>query len=453
MAMAMAMASRTDARELYGRRSSVALFIMLLVALALLAGCSGSNAQATPGLAGATADHPAAPPQLAPNGPGGTFAFVYDNQIWLRSSTGAKQLTHLVLSNGATLVWGPLAWSPTGKYIAFSLVENLTPSSATRSAGALYYVDTHSGGAFATPGTGSVYGHTYAWLNDNALVYSNATDLMMYDLGDEDPRVWDLRNAVNSPDSSNYNYSNGGASYGDIALSGDGLTLYYTVLSTGNIGGTGIIGNAEVRSLSLSQLNNDFNSYKPQDSNLPAALAQDALQIQSEGYNEVAPLGKVYSDANGTPSAGVWQVAADGGSVAAQQVDGVDTGKRVVSSHFCVITTGYTYCQGRFSGVGKYALGVHAALALSAQGRIAVTTDALYVQASGGGPVSKAAASGWGVAPAWAGDGRHMLATQLNKTTVDAGGVTRFDTTIVSFDGGSNSVTFIGGAMNAAWAP
>ena len=45
-------------------------------------GSGGSNVSL--GLAGSTLDHPSNPPTIAASGPGGTYAFVYDNQIWLR---------------------------------------------------------------------------------------------------------------------------------------------------------------------------------------------------------------------------------------------------------------------------------------------------------------------------------------------------------------------------------
>ncbi len=438
------------ARRMPRRHAALALGCLLL--LALLAGCSGSNAQLTPGLAGATADHPAAPPQVAAAGPGGAFAFVYDNQVWLRNGQGGvKQLTHLVLSNGATLVWGPLVWSPTAHFIAFALVQNLTPNSPTRSTGPLYYVDVGSGNTFTTPGTGSVYGHTYTWLRDRALIYSSGSDLMLYDLGDADPRVWGLRSALTAPDG--VSFSGGGNSYGDIALSGDGNRLYYTVLSITNIGGMGIVGSAQVRSLSLYQLNSDLSSSDPRDPTLPTTIAQDVPRLQYAAVSQVAPLGSVYSDATGTPTAGVWQLSGDGSYVAAQQIDGVDTGKGIVASHFCRITVGYSFCHGLFPGVGKYPLATHAALALSTNDHVAVTTDALYTEGAFGSDVSKVAVSGWGVAPSWSGDGNHLLATRLDKTTTDSNGVTRFVTDLVATDGGSNSLTFIGGAMNAAWQP
>ncbi|MGZ3681808.1 MAG: hypothetical protein ACXVDI_24875, partial [Ktedonobacterales bacterium] len=182
--------------QMHGRRGLLLTVPLLTLVIALsLAGCSTSGGGGTNyslGLAGSTGDHPSAPPSIPATGPGGTYAFVYDNQIWLRQNgqAQAKQLTHLVLSNGATLFWGPLIWSPGSKYIAFALVENLTPDAPTRTSGPLYYVDAGSGATFLTGGTGSIYGHSYAWWDDNAIFYSSGSGVMLYDLGDCDPRVW-----------------------------------------------------------------------------------------------------------------------------------------------------------------------------------------------------------------------------------------------------------------------
>src|SRR5262249_1613098 len=147
-------------------------------------------------------------------------------------------------------------WSPGSKYIAFALVEDLTPGAPIRTAGTLYYVDVGSGATFATPGTGSVVGHSYVWFTDRALIYSSNSDIMLYDLGDLDPRVWTLRDALTSPDGGGYTYTSGGSSYGDLALSSDGSFLYFThlVLSLAALGTGGVIGTAEVRRLSLFPL-------------------------------------------------------------------------------------------------------------------------------------------------------------------------------------------------------
>src|SRR5262249_51507962 len=66
------------------------LFLCMMLALGLAA-CSSSNTSSgninfSLGLAGSTADHQTQPPTIAANGPQGTYAFVYDDQIWVRQS-------------------------------------------------------------------------------------------------------------------------------------------------------------------------------------------------------------------------------------------------------------------------------------------------------------------------------------------------------------------------------
>ena len=72
---------------------------------ALLAACSATTPGSgginfSSGLAGSTIDHPGKPPTIAANSPTGAYAFVYDNQIWLRQNgeNQAEQLTHMALS-------------------------------------------------------------------------------------------------------------------------------------------------------------------------------------------------------------------------------------------------------------------------------------------------------------------------------------------------------------------
>src|SRR5579859_5692527 len=64
--------------------------VALLVAGCSASGGSGSGINYSLGLQGATNDHPAAPPQVASSGPDSEYAFVYDNQIWVRQQ-GIRQ--------------------------------------------------------------------------------------------------------------------------------------------------------------------------------------------------------------------------------------------------------------------------------------------------------------------------------------------------------------------------
>src|SRR5487761_2103965 len=165
-----------------GRWSAVARWSALLLSLAAaisVAGCSVSSSSGginfTLGLQGSTADNPAQAPTIASSGPDGEYAFVYDNQVWahLKGASGVIQVTRLTLSNGATILWGPLVWSPSGNSLAFALVENNNTDQLTRHEGPIYYVNLTSclttAGAtcpvYTTQATGSIYGHTYSWFN------------------------------------------------------------------------------------------------------------------------------------------------------------------------------------------------------------------------------------------------------------------------------------------------
>jgi hypothetical protein len=168
----------------------VAAFLALASLLAACGAGSGGSGGSnySLGLAGSTLDHASNPPTIAANGPGGTYAFVYDNQIWLRrdGQSSAKQITRIPLSNAASIAWGPLAWSPKGRYIAFAIVQDLVPAPGAppSSSGPIYYVDTttcEGDGQYCavySAGTGSIYGHTYDWLGESGLVYSAGQNII-----------------------------------------------------------------------------------------------------------------------------------------------------------------------------------------------------------------------------------------------------------------------------------
>ena len=219
------------------------------MALLLVAGCSSSgtgsgNTTISLGLAGSTANNPSAPPSVAGNGPNGVYAFVYDDQIWIHKSNGLApvQVTHLVLSRGADITWGPLVWSPDGTHIAFALVQNLTPSTPDGVAGPIYVVDTSDGNTVVTPGIGSVYGHNYAWYGPNMLFFSSGDGISMYDYGDPDPRVWSVLTSFTTPDDETFSSNN--VVFGDIAVTQgtQGGSLYYSAAQITNLGGAGTSG-------------------------------------------------------------------------------------------------------------------------------------------------------------------------------------------------------------------
>ena len=192
--------------------------VVLFVAGCSAGGSSSGGTNISLGLAGSTADHPSAPPSVAAAGPNDTYAFVYGDQIWIhksgssnqssscncQSSCNPCQLTNIELSNGADISWGPLVWSPDGSHIAFALIQNLTPTTPDRTAGPIYVVNTTTvgttvtGTTVVTPGIGSIYGHNYVWYGPNMLFYSSGDGISMYDIGDPDPRVWQVLSAMTS---------------------------------------------------------------------------------------------------------------------------------------------------------------------------------------------------------------------------------------------------------------
>jgi hypothetical protein len=187
-----------------GKRLRARWLPLICAPLLLLAACSagsGSSSTLTLGLTGSTASHAGQPPTLAANGPSDAYAFVYDDQIWIHDAgkPDARQLTHLVLSAGAAISWGPLIWSPNGKYIAYALSVSNDPTAAARSTGPIYVASAEDGSVVNTAATGSLYGHTYAWFGDQMLFYTDGGGIKMYDVGDGDPRVWPVLDPYGYP--------------------------------------------------------------------------------------------------------------------------------------------------------------------------------------------------------------------------------------------------------------
>lgn len=436
------------------RRYGLALTLLALVSLLGLTGCSagsgGGGTNYSLGLAGSTADHPSSPPAIATPGPSGTFAFVYDNQIWLRQDGKgqATQLTHLVLSNGATLTWGPLIWSPDGKYIAFALVENLIPDSTIRSSGPLYYVDVASGATYLTGGSGNIYGHSYAWWDDYAIFYSSGSGVMLFDLGDCDPRVWQVLSPFgNSGYGKATNYSGNNVSFTDLAVNGNQLLATRVAVDTP--GAVGRVGSADIYSFRLpsryeyEKLNNGHDSGQCKSDEIPAWLNQyiQLANIYSKRYLAYE-LGIAYSDAAGNVMTGAWQISANQ-TLVRQRVDAVDTKAGTASSSICIEGD----C-GRVKGAGKYPLSAHTAIGVSSDGsHVAFAADKLYID--GNGAVGGA---GTPAIPAWGPSGV-VVATQLVKTITEASGVVRPQTNVLVYTAGKSGIVLIAGASNLAFKP
>lgn len=426
-------------RHTMGRWRRAAAALLGIVLLATLAACSSSAdpSQATNYtliLDGSTADHPSAPPTIAPSGPGGTYAFVYDNQIWLRrdGDTSAQQLTHIELSNGATLIWGPLVWSHSGKYIAFVLVQdlNLDPGTPARSAGPLYYLNVNTGDVMVSGGTGSIYGHTYTWIGDSMLLYSSGSGLMLYTLGD--PRVWQVRDIPTNP-------GNSGAPdylfFGDVSAANG--NIYYTRLDVKTLGQTGAIGSA---TLMKSRLGLGDTSPTPTTDDLVGRLpVGDAAAV--------ATLGAVYTTPTGDFVSGTWQVRPNGGLVV-QQVQAVDASSGMVTSSVCVAQ--YSSCDTKlFTKAAQQAVTVRPQLAVATGGKVAYTADGVYMQGSD----DKKGDAGWMSAAAWSPDGQTLAVTQLVSAATDVGGVMRYQTNVVAYPAGQPGATLIAGASDLVWAP
>jgi hypothetical protein len=440
----------------WGLAAGAVYALAALLALAACSSGSGAASKLTLGLSGSTVDHPGPPPTLAAGGPTDAYAFVYDNQIWIhdKGQPTARQLTHLVLSAGAAIAWGPLVWSPNGQSIAFALSESLTPTAAARSTGPIYVVSTHDGSVMDTAATGSLYGHTYAWFGDTMLFYSDGGGIFMYDVGDGDPRVWPVLTPFgDATGAEGRTVSGSGVVYGGIAVTAK--YLYYTKITLGqsaNLGAVGVVGTAALRSISLIGLQAD-HPYQPGD-----YLSFFPLTQNYNTPSQVQDLGNAYFDANGDLIAGTWQINGDASRVVAQSISGVNAKAGTVSSAFssCSGSQYYPYnynCNNVLQPAGGFPLADHPTLGLDRQGvHAAFTAGTLYTQGTSGGGVGKLASVGWTTPPAWSNNGKVVAVTQFVSAAVDANGVTQVKTNIVTFDG-TNNLTLVPGGQDLVWAP
>ena len=425
--------------------------LLPLVALVVLAGCSASGGgssggiNVTLGLQGSTADNPAQPPKIAANGPDGAYAFVYDNQVWahVKGASAAVQVTRLTLSAGATIEWGPLAWSPSGNSLAFSLVQNLSTDQPMRDAGPIYYINlssclTTSGAScpvYNTEVTGSVYGHTYSWLNDDWLIAGGGAGISAYDISDQlGARAWQLR--TTATEQQDYNCQQPRA-YGDVQVAG--TTLYYTCMNLAKLGATGVVGTATVNALSLSSIVYDFsNDPSTRDEQIASTLNADGLS-----GSQITSLGNVYSDTQGEPVAGAWSV--HNSSLVYERVGSVDTQKGVAARSVCA-TSVYNYggCDSSvLTAVTEQPLTIHPQVTLGSGGAVAYQGDKLYVSGQSG-----AIAVTSPYAPAWL-SGSSVAATNVIATTTDASGVTHTTANLIVAQNGSPA-TLIAGASDLA---
>lgn len=443
------MSSQASRWRSVGRWSAVARWSALLLSLAAaisVAGCSVSSSSGginfTLGLQGSTADNPAQAPTIASNGPDGEYAFVYDNQVWahLKGASGVIQVTRLTLSNGATILWGPLVWSPSGNSLAFALVENNNTDQLTRHEGPIYYVNLTSclttAGAtcpvYTTQATGSIYGHTYSWFNDDWLISGNGGGIFAYDISDPNGwRTWQLR--TTATEQQDYNCGQP-RNYGDVQVVG--ATLYYTCANLLNLGSQGAIGSATLDALSLAPIATALGYDQfTRDEQIAAILNGDSLS----GY-QVAALGNVYTGVDSGIIAGAWSISAT--SLVFENVGAVDSQHGTVAVTICATTVYSGGCDATpLTNVTAQPLSAHPQISQGPGGAIAFQGDALYLS----GQKSAAPAASF-YAPVWF-SSSVVVATNILAMTSDASGVTRVRANLVIAQGGAPT-TLIAGASD-----
>jgi hypothetical protein len=445
------MRRRGNKRERWRGIAYVALALVAGVVLASCSSGSGAGSKLSLGLTGSTASHPAQPPTLAANGPADAYAFVYDDQIWIHDAgaSTARQLTHLVLSAGANIAWGPLEWSPNGKFIAYALNENLTPSDEARTTAPIYVVNTGDGSVVNTAATGSLYGHTYAWFDDTMLFYSSGSSILMYDVGDGDPRVWTALTAfgIGSGSGPNSAYNGNGVTYGDVALTS--TYLYFTTIAlnqNANLGGAGVVGTAELDRIYLNGLQKNAG-YQPGD------YLQFFPLTKNPGGDYVESLGNAYFDTSGNLVAGSWQISGDASTIVAQQIGNVSVKSGTVSSTIYQGSGPYNFPSTLLKSASAFPLATRALLGVDQHGaHVAFTAGTLFTQATSGRNVSKLDGVGWTTPPEWSKDGKRVAVTQFVRSSVDANGVLQMQLNIVVYDGAAG-LTLVQGGQDLAWKP
>ena len=176
-------------------------------------------------------------------------------------------------------------WSPDGRYIAFTVVENLDlASGSSRSdVGPLYYLDTATDPAtlYTSAGSGSIFGRSYTWFGDSILLYSNGSGIQMFTAGSADPRAWPVISS-SQPQTS----GNGATIYtafGDIQVSGG--NLYFTREDIRSPGAIGVVGSAVLASVHIGSP----NAYSRANSTILSNL------LPLSGEQRITSLGQVYA--------------------------------------------------------------------------------------------------------------------------------------------------------------
>ncbi len=310
---------------------------------------------------------------------------------------------------------------------------NLASGAPTRSTGPIYLVDTASGDVTITPASGSIFGHTYAWLGDSMLLYTTGSGLMLYTL--DNPRVWQVREIPTGPNSSgppDYLF------FGDVATASG--YVYYTRLDVKTPGHAGAVGTASLVQTYLGLT----------DISATPAVTDLAGRLPLSDASPIASLGDVYTDPAGNFVAGAWQLRTTGSnpSFVAQRIDAVDAAGGKVSSSVCVMQ--YGSCVSRLvPGAATQPLAVRPQVAVSRTGGVAYTADGVYLQGAG----AKLGPAGWMTPPTWSPDGQDLAVTQLAGQTTDPDGAVRFQTSVVLYQGTRPGTTLIAGGSDLSWSP
>lgn len=442
------------ARSVLKRWSAGSMALMALMALMgagvlcmLLAACSATTSGSgginfSSGLAGSTIDHPGNPPTIAANGPTGAYAFVYDNQIWLRQNgeNQAEQLTHMAMSKGSIITWGPLVWSPDGRYIAFTVVENLDLASGGSSSdiGPLYYLDiaTDPATLYTSAGSGSIFGRSYTWFGDSILLYSNGSGIQMFTAGSADPRTWPVISS-SQPQTS----GNGATIYtavGDIQVSGG--NLYFTREDIRSPGAIGVVGSAALASIHIGPP----NAY----SRASSAILANLLPLSGE--QRITSLGQVYAAAGGAFVAGNWAIY--GSQLAIQRIQMVDVSVGTVTSQLCLLPTAAqntnSCAMSILDAANTQPITIRPQFAFGGGGEIAYGGDRLYLD----GATAASGDSGSPVSLAWSPDGEVAI-TLVVGSKAGTSGAAQITTNITLVTSSGQSTVLIEGAQNIAWRP